>query len=299
VLQLFTRTNRRVKFYKFSLGFFMSQSMYKTPALQILLTCSLLLFSCKDKQGTVDAPQTVPRLLSASIDPPWVHLDSNRTIVDSLGNNIYRITISAAATAIDADGAGDIGSLSLVVRTPRLNSPLFAGLYGPDARITDTAWFAVSASFMMERCDAAFTVDFQAQDNSQLTSNALGLSFTAYRNNLPPSLSNLIAPDTVVRPSTGSVTFLFAATTIDPDGLCDVADVSFYLLSPPPPSGAIPLFDDGDPAKGDQTAGDGIFSRIVSISSQNTLGEKRIVFLAKDRAGALSDSLFHSFYVVE
>lgn len=277
----------------------MFEYMQKTMRLYILLTCSALVLSCKEKEGTIDVPQTVPRLLSASIDPTWVHLDSNRTIVDSLGNNAYRITISASATAIDADGAADIGSLSLIVKTPRLTYPLFSGIYGADFRTADTARFAFSAAFVMERCDGAFTIDFQAHDNSQLTSNALGLSFTAYRNNLPPSLSNLVAPDTVVRPSSGSVTFLFAVTASDPDGLCDVADVSFYLLLPPPPSGAIPLFDNGDPTKGDQTAGDGIFSRIVSISSQNTLGEKRIVFLARDQAGTLSDSLFHSFYVVE
>jgi len=273
--------------------------MQKTNRLYILLACSALLVSCEERQGIIDVPQTVPRLLSASINPTWVHLDSNRTIVDSLGNNAYRITISASATAIDADGAADIGSLSLVVKTPRLASPLFSGFYAPDTRTADTARFLFSAAFVVERCDGIFTIDFQTQDNSQLTSNTLGLSFTVYRTNLAPSLSNLVAPDTVVRPSSGSVTFLFAVTASDPDGLCDVADVSFYVLLPPPPSGAIPLFDDGDPAKGDQTAGDGIFSRIVSINAQNTLGEKRIVFLARDQAGAVSDSLFHSFYVVQ
>lgn len=277
----------------------MFESMRTISRSTILLTFSLLILACKDKEGTVDVPQNAPRLLSASVDPAWVHIDSNRTLVDSLGNYRYRITISATAVVVDADGAEDIGGLSLLIRNPRLTSPLFSGLYGAGTRTGDTARFAASTSFIMERCDAgSFTVDFQAHDNAHLASNGMGIVFETLRNNLRPSLSNLVAPDTVVRPAAGSVTFLFTVMASDPDGLCDVADVSFYVIFPPPPSGAIPLFDDGDPEKGDQTAGDGIFSRIVSINSQNTLGEKRIVFLAKDRAGALSDSLFHSFYVV-
>lgn len=274
--------------------------MEKLRTVFIVVCSTLFALSCADKEGVVDTPQNAPLLLTAGVLPTSVHLDSDRVFVEPLTDDRYRVSITISTEAIDGDGGNDISNSTYTIISPRSSLPLASGTLPRGSTLGDTARFGGSVTFEMKRSDAGvLSIRIQTVDNANLASNVLGRSFVARRTNSRPRLSNLVAPDTVTKPTTGTVLFTFAVTASDSDGYGDISDVSFYAIFPPPPSGAIPLFDNGNRDNGDERAGDGVFSRIVSITPQNTTGEKRVVFLARDRFGAMSDSLPHTFYVVD
>jgi hypothetical protein len=114
-----------------------------------------------------------------------------------------------------------------------------------------------------------------------------------------PRLSNIIAPDSIYRPATGTVLLIFSVSAADSDGYSDLQEVFFKRIIPTE-TGNITLFDDGNRIlSGDEVPGDGRFSRILSIDSMARLGDQVFLFHALDRSGALSDSLLHTVTILE
>lgn len=274
--------------------------MKKTSSFFVLVCCALLILSCKKKEGVVDIPQNAPRLLSASIQPTSVHIDSNRIDVDSLGNDTYRIRVNITAEAIDADGAGDIGTTSLVITSPRSITPLLTGIVPQSSVSGDTARFADSVSFVIRRSDAgAITIEFQASDNANLASNALSRSLIVNRNNSEPDIFGLLAPDTLRRPTSGTLLFRMAITATDSDGVADIAEVYFRSINSSNPNLHIQLLDDGNLiASGDSVAGDGRYARILSLPDTVSPGLREFRFWARDFAAAQSDSIIHFVTII-
>ena len=58
------------------------------------------------------------------------------------------------------------------------------------------------------------------------------------------------------------------------------------------------MFDDGNiDDSGDETAGDGIFSRIIKVDQTNAKGTYHFEFTAKDRGGLLSNTINYSVLI--
>lgn len=143
-----------------------------------------------------------------------------------------------------------------------------------------------------------YSVRFQAEDVGGLMSHPIVMDFYVLRDNGPPVLSNLVAPDEVSRSSSPSI--LLTVQVTDPQGLSDVKSVYFNTTKPdgsPSSGNPFSLFDDG--TAGDVSPGDGIYSLTIYITSQNDLGNYRFDFLAEDYAGAVSDTLQHIIRVVD
>jgi len=118
------------------------------------------------------------------------------------------------------------------------------------------------------------------------------------RNNSKPQTSNLVAPDTIVRPTTGIKLLTFSITVSDSDGYTDIEQVFFKRILPTE-SNTFSMSDDGNELNsGDRLAGDGIFSRIVRIDSSAFTGDQVFLFQAKDNTGVLSDSLLHTITIL-
>ena len=109
----------------------------------------------------------------------------------------------------------------------------------------------------------------------------------------PPVLSDLVAPDTVSRSAAEPIPL--SVRVSDPQGLDDVKSVYFNTTKPdgtPASGNPFLMYDDGNEAHGDETAGDGIYSLLVTITSQNEKGVYRFDFVAEDYSWGLGECFF-------
>lgn len=113
--------------------------------------------------------------------------------------------------------------------------------------------------------------------------------------NLPPVITEITMPDTIVRPvpgRDGSITYkdlMISLSVDDPNGIYDVTSAYFQVLnnSTEQWSSDYDMYDTGE--EGDATAGDGIFSRGLQISSSNSAATNHFRFRVKDTAANFSD----------
>jgi len=124
--------------------------------------------------------------------------------------------------------------------------------------------------------------------------------FNNGQDNVPPVISNLVAPSSVTI-GTDTTFIQLTIDVTDPNGLNDVLFVWFdsYLPNGNPSSqNPIALFDDGLNG-GDITAGDGTYSRIVILPPVGvTKGTYRWEFRARDRIGDISNQIIHYLEVL-
>lgn len=138
-----------------------------------------------------------------------------------------------------------------------------------------------------------YNIKFFVNDNSNSNKLAAWSTFK-FRNgqsNVAPVISNaLVDPDSVV--VTDTIPILTSLVVQDDNGLNDIKEVYFIVYRPDGSTNnnKVFLYDDGNLTRyGDQTAGDGIFSRIISINQTNEKGTYRFEFRAVDRGGLQSN----------
>ncbi len=121
--------------------------------------------------------------------------------------------------------------------------------------------------------------------------------------NLRPVVLQVTAADSLRLPPEGFFTIdTVRARVDDPDGLIDIREVSFTTLKPDGTLGndgqPIDLADNGDLDRwGDAKTGDGLYSQIIELNSDNLPGTYVYRFIAKDFAGAVSDTVSHQVVV--
>ena len=261
------------------------------------LIISLFFFSSceKEKSVLVNPNFSSPFLVSISSSDSELNLDTSTSgAVSRLPNLQFRISGSINASATDPDGIQDIKEVVYHIYEPRSSDYIASGVL----RNNDTN-YSGNFSFVINRSDAGtYRIEVYAQDKSDLISNSLEVSLIIKRNNSIPRISNVVAPDTLKRPTSGTALALFSLTVNDSDGYNDIEQAFFKRISPSS-SNVILLFDNGDQqGSGDVLTGDGIFSRVVRIDSTALLGNQVFLFQAKDKTGALSDSLTHTITII-
>ena len=151
----------------------------------------------------------------------------------------------------------------------------------------------------------AYKIQYVAQNGETLFSNLITSVFPVVNTaNLPPSLSGLIAPDSIVVPVSGENVKVLSVFVTDPDGLCDINSVYFNSFKPngsPSSGNPFAMFDDGNiPDHGDTVAGDGRYSLKIAINSgQTTFGPFKFVYEAMDNSSALSNQIIDTINVVQ
>ncbi|MCF7833501.1 MAG: hypothetical protein K9N05_08020 [Candidatus Marinimicrobia bacterium] len=107
--------------------------------------------------------------------------------------------------------------------------------------------------------------------------------------NLPPFITEINMPDTIVRPRIGTKDLLISLSVDDPNGIQDVINAYFQVKnnSTGQWSSDYPMNDMG--TLGDATAGDGVFSTGLEISSDNSAVTNYFRFRIKDTASNFSD----------
>jgi len=113
------------------------------------------------------------------------------------------------------------------------------------------------------------------------------------QSNIAPVISDIIVdPDTIT--VTDTVAILTSVKAIDKNGQDDIEKVYFIVYKPDGTTNnfQIEMFDDGNVlTNGDQTAGDGIYSRIIQVDQNNAKGTYTFKFRAKDRGAKFSNEI--------
>ena len=267
-----------------------------------IFVAGLASLSCeKEKNGIVDSNLSPPFISSEYLIIQTLDLDTTTGYaVTRLQNGSFRISDSIIAQISDDYGLQNINQVVYRVYPPGSDNYIVSGSLNRIDTFSTSLTYANTFSFTINRAEiGAYKIEVFAQDLSGLTSNCLQVSLVITRRNSAPRLSNLSAPDTLIRPTSGYRLVFFTVTASDSDGLEDIERVYFRSLNATDPNYQYPLFDDGDvSADGDSVAGDGRFSQIIPINKSATLGTKLFRFYVLDRSHVLGDSLDHYITIV-
>jgi hypothetical protein len=256
----------------------------------ILLICVL---GCENnKTGVIDSKGTPPFLSNETLSPDSTNIDAQVPL-----NGRYSITMNVSARVVDPDGPSNVAAVIATVILPRssdviLRVPLHDDGISPDPVAGDGVYTGQIQYQITRPQSGRQRVQVNTQDFEGLQGNILERSFYAARNNSPPTLANITAPDTLTIPVGGTVILHMTVTAADSDGLGDITEVYFRSPDGLNPTFKFPLKDDGAVGSGDQTAGDGIFSIILPVSDSPTVrGTYRFLFQAADTFGDTSATL--------
>jgi hypothetical protein len=186
-------------------------------------------------------------------------------------------------------------------------------LYTPSGSLIDTVYslysyglgdnyyrLPLTPAFAIGRPTGNYTFVIKAFDTYNLVSDSL--SHVVFIENLGPNLSELVLPDTIILPTSEDTSY-FTATIrcLDDQGVGDISEVKLRTLYMPDSTWGtnfIPMLDDGDLANsGDSSAGDGIYSRSLSIWPSNQIGVYQFHFYGIDKADNQSE-IIDSLWVV-
>lgn len=218
--------------------------------------------------------------------------------------------LALLAEVDDADGLATIDSVRFGIYPPSFPEPSFSGLLLDDGLHGDNAagdglFGVMFSNRLLGPGRGLYTLRVQAQDRAGNLSRPAVRNFAvrSARQNLPPVIVSVAAPDTISRTGTGP--FVLRVVVSDPNGLGDIARVFFNTFLPGgQPSSGNPFFmrDDGvrdSNGLGDTVANDGEYALTITISASNATGTYLFEFQAEDRGGLLSEKFLHRIVVVE
>ncbi len=261
----------------------------------LLLLLPVLFWGCEKTYDSVVNPKQTNTIQVTNITP----IDSVNYTSDSV------LTLAISFKSIE-----QIQSIYFNIVSPagiRLNSsPVLLYNDGDlsthgDASAGDSTFsnkFTMSNSYI----NGVYIVKYYVTDiyNTVNYISAQNFVFHNGKDRFAPVVSNLVSPDTVSL-SADTTFFTIKIAVQDSNGLADVETVFFNSFIPPDyhPSSANPIemFDDGDAQHGDQTAGDGIYSRIIILTNAPE-GSYRWEFQAVDLGGLYSNKITHYVEVI-
>lgn len=250
----------------------------------ILFIPSIFISCEKDFDTVIDTQKPSFQVVSVSPKDSVLFNVNDSSIVISIQFQQNSIVNSAFVEMIDPSGKNFLGeSLQLFDNGKSENGD----------QVANDKIFANKIFMRSNSLNGNYNLKFYASDNSS-SQKIVAWSTFKYRNgqsNFAPEISNaLVDPDTIV--VTDTIAILTSIVVNDQNGLNDIKEVFFIVYRPDGTTSGnkIFLYDDGNLLQnGDQTAGDGIYSRIISVNQTNTKGTYRFEFQAVDRGGLTSN----------
>lgn len=233
----------------------------------------------------------LPRLLAITIP--------NTVAGDSAYAPIFR------ATATDANGLPSLRFVRAEFFPPAFARPTLVDTLYDDGQHDDGAngdgVFARAIPTFKLCGVGVFSVVLRAVDAADGESPAVVGTMNVTRGslNLPPALSDLIAPITISRNRTPN-TYPLSVQASDPNCIADLKRVFFNSFLPngnPSTGNPFAMRDDGQ--QDDAVANDGRYSLTIQVPPNTTLGNYRFEFQAEDSRGTLSAKIIHNITVTE
>lgn len=247
---------------------------------------ALILSGCDSGPGTTSPEAEPPIVSDFSFDP--------QEIGTGLGAEEVVTFPLTMRVAVDPRGT-ELDEVAFLVRAPSVGAePVAEGQLDP----AEGSFFENTVEVTIPRGEIGlYTVIVYAVGAGGSLSNDVRGNLRVFGEGEPPVIETVAAPDTLQLPAAGEDPALLplVATVSDPDGLANVNRVQFWNAAAP--ATRFDMFDDGE--DGDQTAGDGQYTRIVEIASSNEPGTTTIRFQATDRAGLASEIVEHEVVVEE
>jgi hypothetical protein len=281
---------------------------FLSPMISRFLSALALLFAlgaagCEEAGlAPRDSSPIAPGVSNPGVSPSTVNIDS---LTPSGG--IYEITLTVSATATDADGQGDLVSVRAEAIRPGGGAAFIQGTLHDDGVSPDLASgdsiFTGTLVIRTTRSQAGvYRIRCIAQDRATLRSRGVEAACFVTRNNTPPAIDSLSlsAPDTLVRPASGSLLFRVSIAAGDSDGLGDIGRVFMENLAT---LTRFTLLDDGGTAQtggitsGDSLAGDGIFTITFGLPSSAPAGILHYRLQALDAAQDTSRSVPYTLVI--
>jgi len=263
--------------------------------------CLLLVMNgCEKTDETALDPHGFPPFASvARVDPDSVFMKNLPQ-----NNGLLTVSVVARMNVRDPEGKDNIISVTATVIPPNGGDPLVQASMHDDGALPDSTGgdgvYAATLRFTVPKsATGSYRVQFLATDALGLESNLLDTPVHLIRNNAPPLLTELVAPDTVTVLAGDSVTFKMSVRVTDSDGQSDISSTYFRNLDYSDPNFHFILRDDGKPLiSGDVVAGDGVFTITVTAFDSPTVRKtNRLLFQAVDAFGDTSASLPHSLTI--
>jgi hypothetical protein len=271
------------------------------------LVMGLSVIGCQSDENTpIDTFHLPPFVKSFTISPNSINTDTINVGQQRLPTDSLNITVTATAQVSDPEGISNLQEVTVSVYRPASQdlvktAQIFDNGVAPDA-IAGDGTFAGLITFKIVRSDIGdFQVAVTATNKSGVASNTLSSFVSVERLNQPPTLSDLVAPDSV-SVSTSVVFLQLTVRASDPDGQNDIQKVFFNSFKPdgsPASGNPFQMLDDGNAGgtSGDQVSGDGIYSLVIQLPPGTSKGDYRFEFQAEDRSGALSNTILHTITV--
>jgi len=161
-----------------------------------------------------------------------------------------------------------------------------SGLYG-DALPGDNYYSRNIPLNRIDSLDGKIMVHYMVEDIETLIHSYFDtLDIVANR---PPVITEIIMPDTLIRPESGTRDLFIYVHVDDPDGIHDVVSGYFqvYNITGGAWGQDYPLYDNGQ--NGDEKAGDGVFSTGLTISASAQPVTNYFRFRVKDSAANFSE----------
>ncbi|RKY55702.1 MAG: hypothetical protein DRP93_02895 [Candidatus Neomarinimicrobiota bacterium] len=234
----------------------------------------LLLWSCGPTypEGNTEISYPVPEFSDAVLSYNTIRQELHCEIRVMYDNPIPELNAELILTGFD------ISTLELILND--------SALYG-DALIGDNIFSRNISLSRIDSINGSISIQYDILDSGIVIRSYVDtLDIIA---NLPPVITEITMPDTIVRPVTGTKDLLIYLEVDDPNGVYDVVNAYFQVQSNSTGqwSADFPLNDTGE--MGDITAGDGIFSTGLQISSKNSAATNYFRFRVKDTASNFSD----------
>ncbi len=216
------------------------------------------------------------------------------TIPDTLpsGTPQFEFTVSVS----DSDGLEDVRWV--VLEGIRESAVHFRDtLHAADAQ-AGTFRLVGDSTFAAEK-QGSYQLRLWAEDRSGSRSDPVERAI--YIENAPPHVAQTVMPDSLRLPPPGQQYLIrILAQVWDSQGLGDMRTVKFTVTKEGDSEGdPIQMFDDGNSqANGDDIAGDGWYSRVVTLNSNNQPGTYIFKFVAEDRVGQLSAAVLDTMVIV-
>jgi hypothetical protein len=272
-------------------------------SLPLFFVSPLLLFAqlltsggCEKIQDGVIDPKGVPAFLSAArITPDSVKL----TLLPESGG-LLNVSVDVRVNVTMPAGSSTLRSvLGEVISSsgtdPFLQTSLHDDGASPDSIGGDGIYSGALRFGVLKSATGRYRVRISATTADGLLSNLIEKSLFMIRNNNPPRVSNLQAPDTVTVPAGGGTVITLAVKATDPDGQADIKEVYFKSLDSSDPNRKFIMKDDGgaDPLSGDAAAGDSLYTILIPADNSTLRKTYRFLFLAADAFGDTSTAILH------
>ena len=279
-------------------------SLNTSAKLSRLIWCAFFLLlshsGCeKQDSSLIDSVGQPPVLMQVDISPSSINSDSINIGPSRTPDDVLPL-IATVTARVNASQGNPVSSVHFSLKSPVNNAAISKGeLLDNGLGIDQTKGDGVysgKASFEIKRVEiGVIRVELFAEAENGFQSNTVLASLSIYRGNRPPAILDLDIPDTLQLGSQAQLLTL-RVRTADPDGLADIARVIFNSYKPDgiaSTGNPFQMYDDGSTNHGDERAGDGVFSLIITLPSTTVTGVYRFEFQAFDRSSEGSSTVVH------